>query len=276
MRRHGPQARFEAVVGLGHQLVPHRRIEQRQPIEAPALARQPRRGVGGDEGRLARQHAVGALGIHQARAVLRRRIPAGEGQKPRRQRHRLGERRAVLVLEVRAPVQRRARQVERDRRLVAAQRHLDDRVGVVGVNGGALAPSLAQGVDDGVFHLERGERGVAQALVGPARPHGQRRAASDKLAPRKRRGARVELVGVARAHAPRHQRDARGEPRPQAGAQGLPLAAEEGHAARKRAHPARAERAQLLGEEVLEPRQAAGEVLAVVGRARVVAHKGSL
>ena len=106
----------------------------------------------------------------------------------------------------------------------------------------AGAQLVAEGVDDGVLHLEGGEPGVGQ---GGVVPHGGADrdgvALVEVLAPVDRTGAGVEGGGVGCLEGAQLEQHPHAHPRPEAGTQGLLPAPLEGHAAGGAARPADAE-----------------------------------
>ena len=261
LRRGGRQPALEARIGIVQQVGPCVLVEARPAVEAPAIAREPRRQVAGCGCRLHHHGAVAAGRVDAGGTRARPPVPAGKRQQAGGERaleRRLG---TVVGREVGAAVERGARQVERDGGALLAHAHVDGRVGMLGVHVRALPPRLAQAVAHGVLHLERGEARVAQLVVHAVGRHRDARAGRDHVLPGKLQRVLEQQVGQARVHAPHHQHDARGQPGPQARRERVAHVAEEGDAAAERPHAPDAEGLQLVGERGLQPGEAAGEEL---------------
>ena len=163
--------------------------------EAPAAAREARRDVAGDQRGLDRERAGAAHRVEER--------PAGSGDlAPARDAENGGG--EVLLdgrldldagLAVAALVELGARQVDRDDGLVGAHHHVDEQVGLGGVDVGAAAGEVGEPVGDRVFDAHRGELRVAQRVVDAGRVDRDRAVGADVVLPRQRSDGLVELIG---------------------------------------------------------------------------------
>lgn len=137
----------------------------------------------------------------------------------------------------------------------------------------ARATRVANGIDDRVFGFQRDELGVAQLFVAALRAHRERRSLLDERGPRKSAHATVERIVVGRVDAPEHHGQPRDEPRFQTSREDVLALREEGDAAGQGPHAPRARRTQVLGDELLHAREAAGEELALIRSIHVAPYR---
>ena len=173
-RQRGPSPASRRRSASASTRCPGRLVVPEPALEAPARARESRRDVAGHERGLDEQRARAAQGVDERAARLGDPRPASQQQ--HRGRERLLHRRLDLHagLAVAASVQRAAGEIDRDRRLLGANDHVDAHVGVGGVHARPTAEARDESVGDGVFDPDGGELRVAQLGVDAAGVDGER------------------------------------------------------------------------------------------------------
>ncbi|MNI15554.1 hypothetical protein D3C73_688540 [compost metagenome] len=152
------QAGGGAFGGFFVEFFPQRRYVTEPGGEAPLLATQVRRHVGGDHGGFHQERADAAHRVGQSAAFGRDTGPAGTDQDGGREVFL--ERRRTLLQAIAALVQAVTGQVKRQNGFATIQAQVNAQVRVELVDGRTVALRGAQFVDDGVLDLQRAEVGV--------------------------------------------------------------------------------------------------------------------
>ena len=232
----------------GAKRLPGGRVVLFPALEAEPLAEEPRRDVGGDQGRLDRKRPRAAHRVDERAACRRDRGPAGA--------HENGggeiflERRRALPAAIAAPVQALAREVDRDRERPARGVGIDAKRRRVAVHGRSRAGLLAELVDDRVLHALRAELRVRDARHAAGEIDGERRVDVEVRAPVDAAHARVERIRIRHRESRELPQHAKAQARFEAGAIGGREIALAGDAAQHLARALDAERDELRREQV--------------------------
>ena len=124
----------------------------------------------------------------------------------------------------------------------------DAHIGVVGIHVGASPATLAQDIHHRILHLERREVRVAERLGAPHRLDREGARGVEVLLPADAEGAGVKRLGVRRRELGERQQHPHGDARPETRAHRVGDPARKPHAAAAAPHPAKTERAQLVGK----------------------------
>ena len=262
---------FEALISIGNQVIPRRLVKAKPAEEAPAVAKQTGREIGGKRCGLGNEEAISANRIKQS-------PPSGALSAPRHRSQNRGGMStakrsigAIALVKIEAPVKRFARKIHRNGRARITNADIDDHIGILSVDIGTNAAALSYTIAQRILDLKRRELRIAQFCIGAMRTNGDARARRDNLLPLDSTRSRIQKIGIPRIHATDHQHHAGGKARPQAYAQGTLGAAIKGNAAAKRTYATHAQGFQLIGQKLLHPRQAAGKVL-VLGHLDFIRH----
>ena len=182
--------------------------------EAPLLATQVRRHVGGDHRRFDEERTDTAHRVSQGAAFGGNAWPAGTDQD--RRREVFLQRRRTLLQAIAALVQAVAGKVEGEDRFATIQAQVNAQVRVELVDGRTVALRGAQFVDDGVLDLQGAEVGVVDARAVTAEFDGQGAVVEHVVLPLDIEHAVVEVFGVLHRETLEHQQHPVRQTRPQA------------------------------------------------------------
>ncbi|MNO56270.1 hypothetical protein D3C76_467820 [compost metagenome] len=208
------QAGGGAFGGFFVEFFPQRRYVTEPGGEAPLLATQVRRHVGGDHGGFHQERADAAHRVGQSAAFGRDTGPAGTDQDGGREVFL--ERRRTLLQAIAALVQAVTGQVKRQNGFATIQAQVNAQVRVELVDGRTVALRGAQFVDDGVLDLQRAEVGVVDTRAMAAEFDGQGAVIEHVVLPLDVQHAVVQVFGVLHLETLEHQQHAVGQARPQA------------------------------------------------------------
>ncbi len=229
------------------------------------LALQSGRGIGGHERAFDEQRARAAHRIDERAAVREHLEPAAADQ--HRGREIFLERRFALPAPPAAPVQRRAREIERQRRdiTVQAQVYADRRR--FELDAGPRARAIAELIDDRILDALCDELRVRERALTRHRVDRERRLGVEMQRPVGALHARVERIGIARFELVEFEQDAACETRLETRLVAEREIARERDARKLLVRIARAERRELVAHEVFEALCAGRKI-----RSRVVGH----
>ena len=240
----GLAARFRG----GAQRLPGGGIVLLPALEAESLAEEPRRDVGGDQGRLDRKGPRAAHRVDERAARRRDRGPAGAHENGGGEI--LLERRGALPAAIAAPVQALAGEVDRDRERPARRVGIDAKRRRVAVHGRPGAGFFAELVHDRVLHALRAELRVRDARHAAREIDGERCVDVELRAPVDAAHTRVERIRIRHRESRELPQHAQAKSRFEAGAIGGREVALAGDAAQHLARALDAERHELRCEQV--------------------------
>ncbi|MNQ84355.1 hypothetical protein D3C85_994810 [compost metagenome] len=197
---------------------PQRRDVTEPGGEAPLLATQVRRDVGGDHRRFHQEGADTAHRVSQRAAFGRDTWPAGTDQDGGREVFL--QRCRTLLQAIAALVQAVAGQVEGQNGFATVQAQVNAQVRVELVDGRALTRRGAQLVDDGVLDFQRTEVGVVDARTVATELHRQGAVRQHMVLPLDIQHAVIQVFGVLHCETLEDNQDPVRQARPQAQAIG--------------------------------------------------------
>ena len=196
------------------QPLPHRRYMLQPAAEAPVLAVQVGRHVGGHQARLHQKGTRAAHRVGQRRTLRRQRRPVRADQYRRRQV--LLQRRGALLQPVAALVQAVAGQVQRQLHFAMTAMHIHPQVRTVLVHRRPYPRRGAQPVHNRILDPQRTEVGVVHARKLAGEIHRQGAIAGQMVRPVDLRHAVIQTLCIAGREAMQNQQNPVGQARPQA------------------------------------------------------------
>ena len=212
-QRWSRQAALGALTRLGQHLLPQHRHMLLPTAEAPVLALQVGRHIGGHQRSLDQEGTGAAHRVGECPARLGQRRPASADQNRRGQV--LLQRRCALLQAITPLVQTGAGQVERQLHLATMAMHIDAQIRAYLVDAGTTAIGATQLVHHSVLDLECAKVGVVDAGQAAGEVDGQGAIDSQVITPVDHLHAGVQVLGSAGKKTLEHQQHTVTQTRPE-------------------------------------------------------------